>query len=208
MFKKALLWNETLPSGYTRIPYIHTDGNAWFSTGIYGDENTSVEIIFRSSNSRSQVVFGARTSATSNAIAIFHPGNADTDTVVVDFGDYRVTRLNNPNFPINNWYRAYNSKSYRFAEIISTGVKYEATTEYADTVTTPLPLYLAYKSDGFAATNNNFIGDIKALKIWNNGVLAANYIPVIGPTNKVGMYDLVTNTAKYSDGESEFSQPS
>ena len=188
----------------TECDYVHTEGNAYIDTYTYGDINTAIEAYFRSTNSRSQVVMGARTSATADAITMFNPGNSNTDTVVMDFGDYRVTRFNDSHFPINNWYRAYNSKSKRWAEVISTGNKYEVTTEYSGTLATPTPIYVGYKSPNFAASNNDFIGDYKYVNIFQNGVIARDLIPVIDDNNTGCFYDKCTNNLFYSFGTDNF----
>lgn len=189
---------------FTPCDYVHTDGDAYINTLAYGDENTGIESCFRSTDGRSQVVIGARTSAQSNAIVIFHPGNANTDTIVMDFGDYRVTRFNQAYFPINNWYFAHNEKSIRWVKDVASGETYSATTEYTDPVVTPNPIYLAYKSSGFAASNNNFIGDYKTAKVFQNGVAVRDMIPVIDDSNTAGMYDKCSNIIFYSVGTSQF----
>ena len=197
----AFLYEEWF---FTPCDYVHTDGDAYINTLAYGNEDTGIESCFRSSNGRSQVVMGARTSAQSNAIVIFHPGNANTDTIVMDFGDYRVTRFNQAYFPINNWYIAHNERTKRWAKIVDSGVEYDTTTEYTDPVDTPNPIYLAYKSSGFASSNNNFIGDFKTAKVFQNGVAVRDMIPVIDDSNTAGMYDKCLNIIFYSVGTSQF----
>ena len=189
---------------YTNCDYIHTDGNAYINTYNYGYLNTAIEAEFRSTNARSQVAMGARTSATSNAITMFHPGSANTTTIVMDFGDYRETRFNDTHFPINAWYRAHNDKTGRWGKILATGTVYTNNVAWADPISTPTPIYVGFKTPNYTATNYNFIGDYRNAQIYDNGVLIRNYKPVIDGNNVGAFYDECLNTIWTSIGSSEF----
>ena len=104
------IYNE-LSTLYQEVEYIETTGTQWIDTGMKGTLETSYEIIFSSNNiSQNGIVFGARSSATSNNISTI----LNVDNILNDFGNYNVTRNTLSSSVANRKYRAYNSKSTRY----------------------------------------------------------------------------------------------
>ena len=184
---------------YTPIEYLESTGTQWIDTGVYGNLETSYEIIAKSyATSESCVLFGSRESSTSKNIASLSGASS-----LEDFGDYQITRIN---FDHNNTdkNRYYNSKNYRYIEDLDDGYKIESSNHYNINFTTPITLKIAAPSNGFLEVHRNFQGKIYMCKIWDNNSLVRDFIPVLDSNNVPCMYDKVTRQFFYNQGTGQF----
>ena len=200
------VFSTTLPSGYTELEYIETTGTQWVDTGIYGNLDTSFEIMCQTTVEPTEdmrfVPFGSRESATeSNIMVLF-----DVDNVVIaDFGDYTKTRLNAHVNDVMNKFKIYNSCNSRYIQDITDNITYNSTKSYDTNFTTPTTLRVAAVGPGFHALQKNFIGKIWYVKIWTGNMLVRDFVPVRRNSDGVlGMYDTVTNAFFTNAGTGTF----
>ena len=187
---------------YTPCDYVYTDGDAYLNTLYYGDENTATEVYVKSEDLVYRIAIGSRTSATSNNITTFV---CDTQGgVVQDFGNYTITRQVTTEITAGNYVRCYNSKDERWME--EDGQARQTTsTQFTGTLNTQTPIYLGYVGAGtYPAACANFKGNYKEAKIYENGVLVRDLIPVADGDNKGCFYDKTLNALFHSDGTSDY----
>lgn len=203
---KAYLGDKLVYSGQsTFVDYLKFDGNSWIDTGVIGDIDTSYEIEMstQASGFLMMILFGSRTSATSNVLATLV--RQDTNQIVSDFGDYTKTRHSYTDlFESNKRYKIYNSKNERSVYNYSTGETETVSTAFSGSLKTPTNLYIGYKSSGFLAQHNNFEGNVYGCKIWQGDILVRDLKPCITSSGVVCMYDAVSKKYFYNAGTGEF----
>lgn len=193
-----------VPEGYTQLEYISADGNEYVSTGIVGNLNTKFKLIAAPAT-HSTVIFGSRSSATSNNVSCLV---GPTNDNVVDFGNYNITRavatISNSIYVKIEY---YNSKDRRYMKNVATDIILaENTTPFTTQITTPTELYFGYYGAGaFPSGDTNFIGYYYSCEIYDDETLIANFVPAKeNATGKVGFYDTVRNIFLSSIGPSEY----
>lgn len=186
------------------VDYIESTGTQYIDCGLKGNLNTAYSITSLSTQTEKQcVLFGSRSSATSNAIStIMTSANANND-----FGNYNLTRQTVNLNVLNDIITIYNSKNKRSVYNHTTGITDTTTTTYSTSFTTPTNLYIAYKSSGFASVHYNFIGKIYDCKIWDNEALIRDYYPAIDENGVGFMFDKVTHTIFDNAGTGAFKYP-
>lgn len=193
-----------VPEGYTQLEYISADGNEYVSTGIIGNLNTKFKLIAAPAT-HSTVIFGSRSSATSNNVSCLV---GPTNDNVVDFGNYNITRavatISNSIYVKIEY---YNSKDRRYMKNVATDIILaENTTPFTTQITTPTELYFGYYGAGtFPSGDTNFIGYYYSCEIYDDETLIANFVPAKeNATGKVGFYDTIRNIFLSSIGPSEY----
>ena len=196
----------TLPSGYTQLEYIETTGTTWIDTGIYGNLNTSFEIVVQTTVAPTEdirfVPFGSRQSATESNIMVL----IDVDNkVLTDFGDYTETRLQASVDNIMNKFKIYNSRSSRYIQDLTSNTTHNNTESYSTNFTTPTTLRIAAVGPGFHVLQKNFIGKVYYVKIWDDNILVRDFVPAKrNSDNEIGMYDTVNNMFYTNAGTGTF----
>jgi len=207
--KKLALMLSTLKKKrkfFCEVEYLECTGTQGINTGIIGNLNTSYEIIAKSTITGSNitaVLFGSRSSATSNNIATLFP--SETSNVINDFGSYTATRQTYTPTSMSSKLKFYNSKNKRSVTNLDTGAYSEATTVYSTSFSTPNNLYIGLKTAGYADVMVSFVGYVYACKIWDNGVLVRDFIPVLDWNYTPCMYDKVSGELFYNQGTGDFS---
>ena len=124
-----------------RVEYLETTGTQYIDCGLTGNLNTSYSITFQNNQLEQQgIVFGSRSSATSNNISTISPAaiGGSNVNVVNDFGNYNNTRQPTALQSFTDKVTAYNSKTLRTVYNHVTGITDEATTSYSTSFTTPI----------------------------------------------------------------------
>lgn len=182
----------SLPSDYTQLDYIESDGTKYIQTNYTLTNNNAVEMkLSVASNSTNKMLFGSRTGASSQNISI----NATTQ-IVADFNNssystYRVSYSHTADTP----YIVYASKAKRTIYDEEGNVLAENSTNCTDTITTPQNATLFYINPKPSASWYIPSGaKIYYCKIWNGDTLVRDMIPCYRNSDSVlGMYDLVNN---------------
>ncbi len=190
--------DEDKPYAY-RVQYITGDGESYIDTGIVGNLATAYQLRFTSKDK--QIVFGSRVSATSCACTTFA-----NSQLVTDFGSYADTRIATNAAPVEGQrFTAYNSATSRYMEHEASGLRISATSAYTRAFTTPSNLFIGYAGAGtFPSGTANYTGNIYYCKIWDNGTLVRDYIPVVDWEGVAAMYDREHNTMYYNAGTGAF----
>lgn len=183
----------SLPSDYTQLDYIESDGTKYIQTNYTLTNSNSAEIkVSLGATTTNQMLFGSRTGASSQNISI----NASTTNFSVDFNNssystYRCSYAYTLNVP----YIISVSKNERAVYDEDGNVLASNTTVCNDTITTPQNATLFYinpkpGSSWYIPTG----AKIYYCKIWNGDTLVRDLIPCYRNNDSVvGMYDLVNN---------------
>ena len=187
--------NTTITVIYEQIPAIQSSGTQYIDTGFTPNQNTRVvlDAQLTSVPTGSVFLFGARTSGTSNMFSLlwylspsafradygttantFADSISDTERILVDF--------NKNNVNINNVLtHTFNSTTFTAPSTLTLCCVNEKGTK---------KLYSSMK--------------IYSCKIYDNGTLVRDYIPVKGNNGAVGLYDLVNSKFYGNSGSGSF----
>ena len=184
----------TVPSGYTALEYIQSSGAQWIDTGIKGNLNTKAQIKFvptQVASSTWYAVFGARTSASSNAFNLWSPRS--DGKMGVNFSSLGVVAT--PVTPaVNTEYVVELSKDGLI--INDSRINFSSTPA---SFTTPTNILVFNINGGSASTsgtgNRVFVGKVYYFRLYSSGEIVLNLLPAKrNSDNKIGMYDTVSGT--------------
>lgn len=170
-----------LPRDYTKLAYLESTGTQYIDTGFVPNQDTRVLArMLMIPNSTSIFAFGARISTTSNNFCF-----------VTSASNAYVTGYNNENKSLTSNYNKtvpFVVDKNKNVTMIDGDIAYTAPTA---TFTAPKSMTL------FAVNNNGTInkGSVRFYycKIYDNGTLVRDYIPVKNADGVYGMYDLVND---------------
>lgn len=169
-----------LPEGYTELAYIQSTGEQYIDSGIIPNQDTRVyaECVLPISTGSTQALFGCRVSSSSRQFQFVTQG-----------GYYRTdynTTINN--FTENSYGEAkfYVDKNKNLTDVNG---DYSVSQTYG-AFTCPGNLYIFATNNNGAVYAKSFV-TLYTLKIYDNGVLARDFVPCISPTGSVGLYDLI-----------------
>lgn len=183
-----------LPEGYTQVEYLQSSGTQYIDTNFKPDGETTVNIVFQTSSAPDNLndtlpVYGAATDYNSNAFEFW---------------------------TLSGGFATYGSQDYKSNLGITTGKKHTVSqaknvltvdgTSYTftkQTFTAPysLLLFATHRSSGIKICASAASLKIYSCKIYNNGTLVRNFVPVKNSSGTIGLYDLV-NSAFYTNAGS------
>lgn len=182
----------SLPSDYTPLEYIETDGNAYIDTGYYPNEKTLIQMDFQFTRDVAAHIFGARTASQNDAFAVCWES---------DFA--WCIQINDSIYNGGTFDRAARHKV-----ALSTGnfqVDGNVTASILDY--TPFTcggsLYIAACSNSTIPDENMF-GKIYQFAIIENGGLRSLFVPTKNSAGTVGLYDLLQRRFFSSIGSQAF----
>lgn len=184
----------TLPT-FTRVSYIESSGSEYVDTGIKPNQNTRVICGFRllSDNGAHQVIFGSRTSSSSNQFAFGFAGH-NSKTFRSDYGSGNVS------FPsslsVTGKYEVDKSKN-----VCSMGG--ETVNNTAATFSGEYNLCIFANSTAGEIDNFSTM-DLTFCQIYDDNVLVRDYVPAKISDGTVGLYDLVGDVFYENSGAGEF----
>lgn len=170
-----------LPSGYTQVDYLQSDGNQYINTGFNPNNNTSLEI--KASNITLVdflALFGSRTGAT-NQFWNYAGANGG---IISRYGtlSYQYATITNS--------QTFKLKQDKNQIYFNDSLIYSHATQ---TFTSTYPVFLFGVNDTGTKTYG-MSGRIYYTKIWDNGILVRYMIPCKrNSDNVLGMYDIVNN---------------
>lgn len=185
-----------LPSGYTQVEYIESSGTQYIDSMFKPNQDTRVVLDFQvtaeNSDLSENVVFGARSSASSKAFAVqwntsndnfqhFYNNGYDN----LDFGKFdirQIVEMNKNVFSLNGETHTRTYASFQCA--------------YA--------LYL------FALNNAGTVAFYSKMRmyscqIYDNGTLIRDYVPCLNVSGAAGLYDMVNGVFYGNAGTGSFS---
>lgn len=196
-----MIKTNRLPSEYQEVEYISSNGGQYIDTGFIPDNNTSVEVKFKATNTNDNGwVFGAREAADTKCFAvILHRGSYSyPQDIRSDYGTSTPLNYNSGINLTNNIVTVLKDKNVVYVN----GV--QRLTHTAQAFTCPVNLYL-FKINSANGGNHNSYTTMYYAKIWDNGTLIRYYIPCYRKSdNAIGMYDLVNNT--FAEGVGTFTK--
>lgn len=187
-------------SNYVPLNYIQGVEGAYIDTGIYGNDESKIEVDFEVNDANSLGICGSRkdsTTKTQLVVAIWRYATPVAQYGLVplfaDFVDYATSRAN---IDLNVYplarYKIECSKSSRYIYDSSGNVLASNTHAETTKFTTPTTMKL-FKADGFAS-NNVFKGKVYSYKHYKSNVLLQHMVPVKRKSDdKIGMLDIVNN---------------
>lgn len=186
----------TLPEGYTPIKAIKgimLSNNIYFDTGLTWKENSRIEtsIVKGNSNGSNNMCyyFGVRSEST-YAIELGYPNNVDRLDSRIGKVEIKYTGNTSGQLDI-----VMEHGKFVVNETVLTGSQPFIATENT--------IYIGASNKNGAPYHGND-GEFMYYRQYDGDELVANYVPCINSEGKVGMYDLVTNTFKSSEGSEEF----
>lgn len=193
--RNALMAGKRLPYD-AELEYLESTGTQWIDTGIIGGSSSKVEISASSSNTALNMgLFGSRNASLVKAFIIWQ--RVTNTSVRFDFADNSANRV------IAN--AAWDTSG--FNTVIKDGPNntlngVAGANNATATFTCEYPFYLFSINTAGTATSNASVR-IYSCKIWQNGVLVRDFIPVRKGT--VGyMYDRVSGKLFGNAGTGDF----
>lgn len=174
---------------YTPIEYIQSNGNQYIDTGYHANDKTKIEILLSNSSSSACYPFGSRDdtwlgkeySVTIDTAYVFqYKGAAVYTQVIPKQADLIITDI--PNITVNN---------VQFSETIPDSYNCEKS------------MYIfALNKYGSAYKFSEM--KLYYMKIWDDGTLVFDLIPVLDENNVACLYNKVAGTYLYNAGTDEF----
>lgn len=173
------------------LNYLRSTGTQWINTGIIGGGDISVEIsVMFNAPTATAFLFGSRASVNVQAFNLL---TVSSNTLRSDYNNLvSVTKS-----ITNQKYLIYKNKNETYADGVSIG------TYTYTSFSNARNMYLFAVNTG-GNLSAPIQADVYYCKVWNNGVLVRDYIPVIKDTVYC-MYDKITKTYFYNQGSGVFS---
>ena len=194
---EEVLWQkQTLPYK-TELAYLESTGTQYIDTGIYGSSALVIEVTALATKQDSACfMFGARSKQ-----------NGETFGCLIHSQKRIGYRVGIGSFLYSSGYDATDGKhTYK----IDNGVFYRDEIVVNSTcqgtsvsVNCPVAL-LTVNTNNNLDTNQTFRGYLYSFKIWDNGVLVRDFIPVLDSNNVPCVYDKVSGELFYNQGTGEF----
>ena len=186
-----------IPEEYQKVKYIESTGTQYIDTGTKLNENSSLIISFKPTSATSGAIFGSRTSATENNFSVLLSGEASNPTVVADFNNYQLNRLQT----------AATLNAMHVVEMNKTEIRINADvhkiTDFA-VFTTPANAYL-FGGSGSMPWNTKASIQLYECKLYQEEALIRHFIPCYRKEDGViGLYDLVENKFYQNNGTESF----
>ena len=193
-----------LPKEFTQVEYIESTGEQYIDTNVKVNNSQDIKIIFQGSNNNGDtLLFGARTSATSNNFSIYFNDNF----IELDYGSYTKNRIDVQNIGTNKAIlEILGNNKFILNEIENELNEVSFETEYN--------VYL-FNANGNQFATKKFVGRIYYCKIAS----VRDFIPCYSnttvtdvngkkcPAGTAGLYDLVEGKFYTNQGTGEFGIP-
>ena len=200
--KKIIFDTIILPEGYTRCEYLESTGTQYIDTNIKGSNSISVYIRAMTSSEFQQTnLIGARTAYGINQFQIVSYGNKHGKKPQIRYNEYSGSEEKGDIYA-DEFYTYFANGISRTLTIDDIVVDIATQQELFETEYT-MSLF-GVNTDGNVETLNAII-KVKCCKIYNEGELILNLIPVTCENDNLAcMYDTVTGQTFYNQGTGEF----
>lgn len=188
---------------YCEVEYLESTGTQYIDTGITGNNNTKIDVLFSKKNTSANFIngiVGARGASVNENNIVVGINNAQ---IAIDFvnggsGSYATYRYIATDTLADIKYRAIASKTERSLYQGNTLVGQNTTLSNQTINTTNLRMF-GVQNYGFTESK------IYYCKIYDNDVLVGDFIPVLDWDMTPCMYDRVTEQLFYNAGTGDFS---
>ena len=186
---------------YCEVEYIGFDGASFIDTGIYSSSDLKVELYCRGSRTNvNRAVFGGREATNINAYVIWHNLSSSSYAYYMRFDYSNGQRQSTSTWQDNKWIKVVKDKEDNYMN----DVAQTSNTSASFLSSTTTVVLGAVKTGTTSFSYNYFLGDVSYCKIWDNGTLVRDYIPVIDWDGVICWYDKVTKGLFYNDGTGTF----
>ena len=187
-------------SGYTQLQYIRTTGTQYIDTGYVANSNTRVVMAFQLANEgqESSFLFGARAGVGERTYTVFWNSNGwqsdynSTRTVITGSSYLNTDLIIDKNKGVATLYE------------MATGNQYATTNQGTPTFTTNSTLLIAAITQANAPRLQAKIKAIYYVKVYDNGTLIRDYIPVLDESGVTCFYDKQNKQYYYNAGTGDF----
>lgn len=179
-----------LPAEYTRVEYIQSNGAQYIDTGIKPNQNTRIDAEVETTDTGIPYFFwGARTSSETVNFCLLRVGSG----VRADYGESKLKVMDTPSAGKVAISQIKNVCTYGSTTATNT----------ASTFASQYPLYLFAANTGGTA---GYFGRHKlySCKIYDDGALVRNFIPVRNSSGALGLYDTVNGAFYTNEGTGAF----
>ena len=194
MAKKAYIGvpnfvKRDLPSGYTQVEYIESNGSQHIDTGFMPNQDTRVVMDFESKgvpdsyNAGLAALFGARDGTSSNAFDVWF----NDSEVYPQYGSVGYNK--NGYIGINTIARLRYDFNKNVLSIAS-----ETNVCGSASFSTSYPMYVFTLNNAGKAQDRKAVGKLYSCQIYDNGTLVRDYVPCRNASGVAGLYDMVNAT--------------
>lgn len=171
-----------LPSEYIQLEYIKSTGKEWIDTEFTPDSNTrvvaEVETTTKTSSSN-RWVFGCRSESLTQRFEVIYVGGASAFRFYFNTSNYTFSGVTLGHLNIDV---SANSATINGVTVTPTG-----------TFAGAGPIYI-FSCNSSSVSSETFEQAVKIFKIYDNGTLARDFVPVMRKSDgELGLYDLVNN---------------
>ena len=192
----AVLWQRRK---YKReLAFLESTGTQWIDTGLPLTQSNAVEMrISHFLQSKSQIMFGSRSSATQNNFSVLFGNVGSVMSLVLDFCDYKDNRL------------AYVIDGDENVEISVSNKKLKindmerAVSKYSDFVT-PGNAYLFNGYGSYPSGYAKASARLYECRIYDEKEMVRNFIPVLDWNDVPCLYDKANDQLHYNQGSGKF----
>ena len=178
---------SVLPSGYTELEYIESDGAQIINTGVVADTNTSVTMNFDwlGTNTAWMTIFGSYDS--NNYFSIWHQNSSDF-----------IAYIGNSNYKITD------SSLNLTLQLSASKFKINSTeVTFSCTISATNPLYLFHISSG-QDSYAKAVMRLYSCKIYSGSTKIRDFVPAKNSSGEIGLYDIVNSLFYKNSGSGTF----
>ena len=174
----AMANDSILPSGYTQLEYIQSDGTQYIDTGFTPNQDTRVVVDFQFLNTSASFLFGTRRTVSAGGFTFNISSGGEFVTAYGNTGNTVISEANTNRNIVDKNKNVLDLNGFK-------------TTLKANTFNSPQSLAIFACNTQASGYTNKAKAKIYSFKIYNDDVLARDYIPCINPNGEVGLYDIV-----------------
>ncbi|MBO7484375.1 MAG: hypothetical protein J6T55_04600, partial [Alphaproteobacteria bacterium] len=188
--------SHSCKDGCKRVEYLESTGTQYINTGISTAEGICTEAKFKLNQitSTSQVIFGKAGETTGTTTRYWFGAQGSTQKWYYAINDYSATSVNADSDIHTVLLDTVNNVCVLDGSTVAT---------FDNLNPNNLTIYL-FGANHINAINNPMSGRIYYTKIWNNGTLVRDFIPVLDWDMRPSMYDKVSGKLFYNQGTGAF----
>lgn len=206
-FVKTLEPLSGLPNGFTEVEYLESTGTQYIDTGYIPTPTTTYKTVFQLTNITTTAgawfcVFGSVESNNSTFTELFLPrASGDGNVNQILAGSHNTTYLRKDYTWVKN--TIYNFEMTP-TNVLINGVN-QGTISTDSSFTCSHSIYLFARHEYNDAVRYNVSAKIHSFKILEGNTLVHDFIPVLDPSGRPCMYDMIEGKPHYNAGDDEFS---
>lgn len=187
---------------YERVEYIESTGTQYIDTGVKGNSEIKIDIIFEITNTKqTQFFFGSRKNVSAQAFTFLSVSGSNNSWVFRSDFDNKLGQIQTEKISYMTGYPLFHVIKDKNVTTIENN-EYINNISYSN-FTSNYNIYI------FTVNTNNKISNFSYMKlysckIYNAGVLVRDFIPVRDLSNIPCLYDKVEDKFYYNEGSGEF----